>query len=99
MLRQLRSSPLILGSALITFALTLGTFALSVATVGAVDCFSDGQTGIGPTCQDEYESGQYSWESCAQCANVICTAFGFSSPPDMQCINTCIAGTYQAGCQ
>lgn len=96
---RLRSSSLVLGSAALAFWFTLATFIGSVTTVHAVDCWFAGLEGIGPNCWDEYFSGEYGWPSCGHCANVMCNALGqSSSPPDYQCINSCIAGAAWNGC-
>lgn len=86
-------SRLVLGGALSTFVGTLAAFLASVAPVRATDCYYDGVYGIGPNCQEETMNGQ--WTSCSECAYEMCWMFGGE---DYQCVNSCIAGSWQSGC-
>ena len=96
-----RNWKLLLGSATLTFLVTLTTFVSSVATVRADNCYWEGQHGIGPNCIDECSQPGYPWGTCANCANTMCGLFadpGEPYPFDNECYETCKDGAANSGC-
>ena len=72
----------------------LVTVLFAQAPVSATDCWWDGKLGIGPNCVEEWQ--ELSFENCSQCALAHCLMLGAYA--DYDCISSCVAGAWSAGC-
>jgi hypothetical protein len=97
-----RNWKLLLGSATLTFLVTLATFVSSVATVRAGEnCWSDGMYGIGPNCIEECNGPGYPWGTCDNCSQHFCAELadpGYPYQFDWDCYDTCRDGAANSGC-